>query len=310
MMKKTTSYGLLFFSLLFSLISAAQSTATYDISFQSTWNSTDHGTLPSNAHWSNLVGANHNSSITFLAMGEHASPGIENVAELGSNTVFNSEVQTAIGNGNAEQWLNEPFAPYAAISSASLSDITVSEDFPLLTLAAMIAPSPDWMIAVNSLNLWDPSQNKWKESFIVDLFPYDAGTEDGLGYSGNNAPTNPQDVITNISGVEGYPFNTEKIGTLTITFKSTTLSVDGYIILQPLKMYPNPNTTGTLTLENAEKVKRIVIYDVLGKAVKSIVFNPMNNSQDLDVSTLKNGIYIVRLTNADKSVISRKLVIN
>ena len=176
-MKKTTLICMLIFSIFFSINNFAQSTALYDISFQSTWNSSDHGTLPSNAHWSNLVGTNHNGSVTFLAIGQPASPGIEDVAEIGDNSTFNSEVQAAINMGNAEQWFNEPFAPYAAISSATLSNITVSEDFPLVSLAAMIAPSPDWMIAVNSLNLWDTDMEKWKESFTVDLFPYDAGTE-------------------------------------------------------------------------------------------------------------------------------------
>ena len=122
-MKKITLTFILCFGLLFSANILAQSAATYDINFTSTWNSSDHGTLPGNAHWSNLVGANHNSNISFLEMGGTATTGIENVAEAGSNTVFNSEVQSAINAGNAEQWLNQSFAPFAAISSAALSEI-------------------------------------------------------------------------------------------------------------------------------------------------------------------------------------------
>jgi hypothetical protein len=308
-MKKTTLSIVLSIALLLSLFSNAQSTATYDISFTSTWNAADHGTLPSNAHWSNLVGANHNSNVTFLEMGGTATQGIENVAEAGSNAVFSSEVQAAINAGDAEQWLNQSFAPFAAISTATLSDIVVSDDYPLLTLVSMIAPSPDWIIAVNSLNLWDAPENKWKASFTVDLFPYDAGTEEGFGYSGSNAATNPRGVITNIADASGYPFNTEKIGTLSITFKSTTLSTDSFEVKNAVKLFPNPNNSGQVTISNSISLSEIAVYDVLGKRVKRIEANEKNN-QTINISDLNNGVYIVRLTANSGAVESKKLIIN
>lgn len=308
-MKKTTF--LLFFSIIITLSTFAQSTATYDITFTSTWNASDHGTLPNSAHWSDLVGANHNSNITFLEIGAIASPGIEDVAELGSNGVFNSEVQSQINAGNAEQWFQESVDPFAAIASATLHNVVISEDFPLITLASMVAPSPDWMIAVNSLNLWDTSTNRWKESFSIDLFPYDAGTEEGYGYSINNLPTNPQGVITNVAGAPGYPFNNEKIGTLTITFKSTTLSTNDENSLTNVKLYPNPNNTGVLSISNSTSINAISVFDVLGKRVKEMKLENSNDSSfNLDVSDLKNGVYIVRLIGDNGETESKKLVIN
>ncbi|EDP69971.1 hypothetical protein FBALC1_10577 [Flavobacteriales bacterium ALC-1] len=288
----------------------AQSTATYDINFTSTWNSSDHGTLPSNAHWSNLVGANHNSNITFLEMGGTATTGIENVAETGSNSVFNSEVIAAINAGNAEQWLNQPFSPFAAISSATLSNVVVSEDHPLLTLISMIAPSPDWIIAVNGLNLWDTSMNKWKETFTIDLFPYDAGTENGFGYSIDNTATNPRGVITNIAGAAGYPFGTEKIGTLTITFKSTTLSTDTFETINDIKLFPNPSSSGKITVSNSNSLNLIEIYDVLGKKVKQNTINTSSNEHSIDVTDLNKGVYIVRLTDVSGNTETKKLILN
>ncbi len=308
-MKKITF--ILLFGILLSSSISAQSTAIYDFNFTSTWNATDHGTLPGNAHWSNLVGANHNSDITFLEIGGTATTGIENVAEAGSNTVFNSEVQTAINAGNAEQWLNQSFSPFAAISSATLSNVVVSDEFPLLTLVSMIAPSPDWMIAVNSLNLWDANMNKWKESFTVDLFPYDAGTEDGFGYSGSNPATNPRGVITNVAGAAGYPFNSEKIGTLTITFKSTTLSTDDFENTNDIKIFPNPSSIGYVTVTNSKTLNQIEIFDILGKRVKQIVINK-NSDYDhvIDISNLNKGLYIANLKNASGITESKKLIVN
>jgi len=310
-MKKITLTSLFACVLLFTSNAIAQSTATYDINFTSTWNSTDHGTLPGSAHWSDLVGANHNSNITFLEMGGTSTIGIENVAENGSNTAFSSEVQTAINAGNAEQWLQKSFSPFAAISSATLNDVVVSEDFPLVTLLSMIAPSPDWIIAVNSLSLWDTPGNKWKETFTVDLFPYDAGTEDGFGYSGSNIATNPRGVITNIAGASGYPFNSEKIGTLTVTFKSTTLSTNDFETLNSVKIFPNPSHTGQISITNANTLSDIAIYDVIGKKVKQL--KPNTNAEDrfkINVSNLNTGVYIVRLKDLNGNTESKKLILN
>ena len=71
----------------------AQSKASYTVSFTSVWDTETNDpvkgnstmTLPVNAHWSDLVGATHNSSSRLLEMGNLASLGIKNVAEVGSN---------------------------------------------------------------------------------------------------------------------------------------------------------------------------------------------------------------------------------
>lgn len=86
---------ILFLMMLFSVnisLVYAQSTATYIITFDSNWTQTTHphssGNLPSNAHWSKLVGVTHTNEVTFLEMGQTATTGIENLAEQGVNTAF------------------------------------------------------------------------------------------------------------------------------------------------------------------------------------------------------------------------------
>ena len=309
-MKQITLIGFLAGVMLFTISSFAQSTATYDINFTSTWNSNDHGTLPGNAHWSNLVGVNHNNSVVFLEMGQTATSGVENIAEIGANSAFAGEVQSAINAGNAEQYINQSFSPFAAISSATFNNVVVSEDFPLLTLLSMIAPSPDWMIAVNSLNLWDTTNNNWKETFTVDLFPYDAGTEDGFGYSQENPETNPRGVITNIAGAVGYPFNSNKIGTLTVTFISTTLNLNDLEPLNKIKIFPNPSSTGEITVSNSSDLSEVFIYDILGKKVKQLTFDSSYKNQSIDVSVLNKGVYIIKLVSNTGSIESKKLILN
>ncbi len=71
-----------------------------------------------------------------------------------------------------------------------------------------------------------------------------------------------------------------------------------------LKIYPNPVTNGTFYINtNADSTKEVVVYDVLGKQViKTSTSNAVN------VSNLKGGVYIVKITE-DGNTATRKLVI-
>lgn len=42
-------------------------------------------------------------------------------------------------------------------------------------------PSPDWVVGVNGLNLCLKNCS-WIENLVVDLYPYDAGTDSGITY--------------------------------------------------------------------------------------------------------------------------------
>ena len=61
--------------------------ASYTVTFQGEWTtaSTPDGVV-SGAHFTTLIGAVHNSQVTFWSSGGTASPGIENVAEIGGTS--------------------------------------------------------------------------------------------------------------------------------------------------------------------------------------------------------------------------------
>lgn len=42
-------------------------------------------------------------------------------------------------------------------------------------------PSPDWVVGVSGLDLC-LKDCSWVESKVIDLFPYDAGTDNGISY--------------------------------------------------------------------------------------------------------------------------------
>lgn len=80
-------------------------------------------------------------------------------------------------------------------------EIKVTEEYPLVTLVTMIAPSPDWLVGVDSLNLYE--DGAFVNEKTVVLYGYDAGTDSGTTYSSPNDPTDPP---VSIFKIEGYPF--------------------------------------------------------------------------------------------------------
>jgi len=283
----------------------SQSIATYEITFTSGWNTSDHGTFPNNPHWSNLVGSTHNNQVTFFELGEMATIGIKNVAELGNNDQLMNEVNTAISNSFADQWLQQSFSS-GALGSATLNDIMISEDFPLLTLVSMIAPSPDWFIGLNSFSLLDMS-NEWKTSVTIDMFPTDAGTDSGITYESDDEVTTPQGVISNLQGVS--PFNNNKIGTLTINLVSV-LNTEDFKSLNNLIISPNPSN-GNIMIHNIQDMglETIEMYNILGKMVNQKKIDNNTDSMHLNLESQNSGLYILKFITVSGESTTKKLVI-
>ncbi|WP_395061357.1 T9SS type A sorting domain-containing protein [Flavobacterium sp.] len=72
-----------------------------------------------------------------------------------------------------------------------------------------------------------------------------------------------------------------------------------------LKVYPNPVSNGTLFIEtSANAEKTVTIFDVMGKQV----LNTTSTSNEINVASIKGGIYLVKITEEGKTA-TRKLVI-
>ncbi len=71
-----------------------------------------------------------------------------------------------------------------------------------------------------------------------------------------------------------------------------------------LSLFPNPATT-QLTLDNKDAlIKEVHIYDVTGREVSRHSINA--NQRTLDISTLKSGLYIVKI-HTEQGVLNRKV---
>ncbi len=216
----------LLFALLFGALSLAlpvvvhaQSTdsavdvATYTVTFTSTWSTETHpdSGFPTNAHFSPLIGATHNISATFWRNGTLASPGIEQMAEIGATSILRSEFAAAGAN------VREIVAGAGLGTSpgqVTIPTFTVSQSHPLITLVTMIAPSPDWFVGVHDLTLRN-EQGAWLNEIVITLYPYDAGSDDGMDYTAADVEPAIHQPIAQLSGQS--PFSTAPIGIFTFT---------------------------------------------------------------------------------------------
>ena len=205
--------------------------ARYDIVFEALWSQTTHphpngaGAFPGNAHWSPLVGSLHKSALELWKASTLASAGVEEMAETGDTTPFNGEIDAAIAAKTANTRLNGPSLLSPAV--ITLTDVLVDGNFSYLTLVSMVAPSPDWFAGVAGLALQD-GQDQWIEQIVVDLYPYDAGTEDGSGYSLTNPDTLPHQLVQSLKGVT--PFSSQPVARLTLIRRD----VPSKLLLLPL----------------------------------------------------------------------------
>ena len=189
-------------------------TATYQVTFEAKWNtSSTPGGVVAGAHFTTLIGAVHNSSVTFWAPGGTATSGVEQVAELGVTTGFKSEYN-AVPAANRKALIEESGT---GATGTSTFTIEATQTHPLVTLLSMIGPSPDWFVGVSGLSLRDAQG--WRSSFSQDLFPYDAGTEDGTEFTLSNSATSPQGTITSIKG-QGK-FSNSPMATLTFVLQTS-----------------------------------------------------------------------------------------
>ena len=160
----------------FATLSTAAQAVTYRVTFDGLWvaSQVDPGTYPGSAHFSPMVGSTHKPGLGFWVPGGTASAGLEDVAELGNDTTLEAEVNFQILQDDANAYF-EVAGDLFNLPNSGSTTITTDSTFHEITLASMIAPSPDWFVGVYNEPLME--NGEWKADFSVDLQVWDAGTE-------------------------------------------------------------------------------------------------------------------------------------
>ena len=190
-------------------------TAVYEVTFTSIWSAQNHPyEYPSGlAHLSGLIGATHNAVANFWKLGQVATSGIEDMAETGGKSVFTTEINAEIEAGNAQHLLSG--GGIGTSPGVVKLQFEVSQQYPMITLVSMIAPSPDWFVGISDLSLIENGQ--WLENLVIPLYAYDAGTDSGTLYTSENSDTLPRATIQRIGSLPFFA-NDEFLSMGTFTF--------------------------------------------------------------------------------------------
>lgn len=88
------------------------------------------------------------------------------------------------------------------VTGKTFAVFRVDSKHHLVSLVSMIFPSPDWFVGVSGLELC-LANGSWIEEKILNLYPYDAGTDSGPTYISPDQPTIPKEAIRRIK--PNYP---------------------------------------------------------------------------------------------------------
>jgi len=166
---------------------ACEGHANYEVVFNSTWSDESHPEdFPDKSHLSHLFGVSHNNQVSFWEPGSSVSEGVKNIAERGSGYKLIKEAEWAIKINRALDIFDGQDIKHSP--GTSIVQFQLTEEFPQVTLVNMLAPSPDWITGVSSLNLCE--NGAWVETKTIPAAVYDAGTDEGRTYTAKDKPRN------------------------------------------------------------------------------------------------------------------------
>lgn len=186
----------------------APETANYTITFNASWSAETHTDFyVSNAHFSPFVAFSHNSEPEghVFEIGGTASQGIEEMAETGETGLLEVELQSRVTSGYILAWIKGRVFDSPGSDQAIL-DFTQSHS--QFIFVSMIAPSPDWFVAVEA-NLFDGEE--WSDEMVLEVVSFDAGTDSGSNLTSADVDTKPQEPVS------VFPEFLQHLGTVTLT---------------------------------------------------------------------------------------------
>lgn len=211
----------------------------------------------------------------------------------GTRVVFSEDFSEAVTFEDAKKLWNN--AEYLAISKPNYwlaiekKPLTENDTIQLYSGNYL---ANDYQLAIDINNL------STHEVFLRDRY------EDEV-YTLENASTNVHNFLVDPTIPESI--STERFQLILEEIPLSTISE-----IQPeIKIHPNPVSNGKISIENTfqqgEEIN-LVIYDLLGRAMISSDFKANSNFIEMDVSSLKTGLFILQL-KSETGVLSHKLIV-
>lgn len=167
--------------------------ATYRVVFERTWSAQTHPQdFPYLAHFSPVIGVTHGDGFDPFHAGGMASPGIEQLCEEGKHQPLDAEIRAAIAKGTAGALIETP-DPLRSVPGEAVTSFQIDPMHPKVSIAAMIAPSPDWCAIAADVELMQDGQ--WVPEKTLILEAWDVGTDSATSYRALDDDTQPRGPI-------------------------------------------------------------------------------------------------------------------
>ena len=196
---------------------AADTTATYTVTFDGTWSAATHPLdYPPGAHFSGLIGATHDDRYVLFRAGGTATAGLERLAEMGEHTPLDGEIRAAIAAGAAGTLIEA--RPIFGPPGSATATFTIDSGHPMVSLVAMVAPSPDWFGGVAGVDLREGAG--WVSRKAMTVYAWDAGTDSGTTYRADDIDTQPRGAIM-LNAAPHFMQNGQLVPVGTLVFEKT-----------------------------------------------------------------------------------------
>jgi hypothetical protein len=139
-------------------------------------------------HFSGLIGTAHNADFHLFMEGQMPTPGLERLSEEGKHDPLDKEINDAIAAGKALALTESD--PLKDFSQTAKTEVLVDDAHPMVSLVAMIAPSPDWFAGVSDVKLME--NGSWVATKTVDVQAWDSGGDDGTTYLADDKDNDPK----------------------------------------------------------------------------------------------------------------------
>lgn len=191
----TLLFGAAFF--FFSCDKQQEFPVEYRVSFKSIWSAQSHPVdYPQAAHFSPFLVFSHKPTTEAYTVGLIATEGIKSMAETGDLVKLAEEIDILRGGDRALDRSTGARIEFQQTSSVRLG---FNDDHTNLTLVSMIAPSPDWFVALKAVDL--KVNGAWVDSLSLSPIALDAGTDLGNTFTSENNEVNPRFTISEINSL-------------------------------------------------------------------------------------------------------------
>ncbi|GMH33356.1 hypothetical protein BSKO_01190 [Bryopsis sp. KO-2023] len=168
----------------------------YTIQTDCEWTRKTHPVdYPKKAELSPLCGTVHSKNYFLWRLDDQARNGAKEIAETGMCNSATDEIRNC--QNQVPPACQEPFSFPCSKKSGVCShggEVTATPDHTYLSFQSMIAPSPDWSIGIDALQLC--KDGEWIEEYETYLYPLDMGTDEGTTFTAKDAPNGLRRPIT------------------------------------------------------------------------------------------------------------------